>query len=181
MLPGQGLPDTPYSDETDDQSAAWRSELFGKLLIALVIAGHVLFYDVLPAVLAWAVGSAQGLDLFSGFDTPSLRRVAALGLFLSAVAAIITTESVTLLGRPFGRGTFITTAVAIGVVLFPSLADWHRIRLGLTPDQFAILQSYCYLALRVMVGFLIGAIVSWVGFARYMSQVSSDRPQHSRK
>jgi len=155
--------------------------LFGKLLIALVIAGHVLFYDVLPAVLAWAVGSAQGLDLFSGFDTPSLRRVAALGLFLSAVAAIITTESATLLGRPFGRGALITTAVAIGVVLFPSLADWHRIRLGLTPDQFAILQSYCYLALRVMVGFLIGAIVSWVGFARYMSQVSSDRPQHSRK
>ena len=181
MLPGQGLPDTPYSDETDAQSAVWRSALFGKLLIALVIAGHVLFYDVLPAVLAWAVGSAQGLDLFSGFDTPSLRRVAALGLFLSAVAAIITTESVTLLGRPFGRGTFITTAVAIGVVLFPSLADWHRIRLGLTPDQFAILQSYCYLALRVMVGFLIGAVVSWVGFARYMSQVSSDRPQHSRK
>src|SRR5712691_2014590 len=127
MFPGQGLPDT--SDETDAQSAAWGPELFGKPLIALVIAGHVLVYDVLPAVLAWAVGSAQGLDLFSGFDTPSIRRVAALGLFLSAVAAIITTESATLLGRPFGRGAFITTAVAIGVVLFPSLADWHRIRL----------------------------------------------------
>jgi len=175
------LPDTSIGDETDDRSSVWRSELFGKFLIALVIAGHVLFYDVLPAVLAWAVGSAQGLDLFSGFDAPSLRRVAALGFFLSAVAAIITTESVTLMGRPFGPGAFITTAVAIGVVLFPSVADWHRIRLGLAPDQFAILQSYCYLALRVMVGFLIGAIVSWVGLARYMSQLSAERPQHARK
>ena len=158
----------PYSDEKDDESDVWRSELLGKLLVPVGIAGHVLFYDVLPAVLAWAVGSAQGLDLFSGFDNPSLRRVAALGLFLSAVAAIITTESVTRLARPFGVGHFLAIVVAIGVALFPSLADWHRIRLGLAPEQFAILQSYCYLALRVMVGFLIGATVSWILLARYV-------------
>ena len=158
----------PYSDEKDDESDAGRSELLGKLLVPVGIAGHVLSYDVLPAVLAWAVGSAQGLDLFSGFDNPSLRRVAALGLFLSAVAAIITTESVTRLARPFGVGHFLAIVVAIGVALFPSLADWHRIRLGLAPEQFAILQSYCYLALRVMVGFLIGATVSWILLARYV-------------
>ena len=170
-----------YSDETNDERHVGRWELLWQLLIPVGIAGHILFYDVLPAVLAWAVSSTQGLDLFSGLDTPSLRRVAALGLFLSAVAAIITTESVTRLARPFSIGHFLATVVAIGVALFPSFADWHRVRLGLTPEQFALLQSYCYLALRVMVGILIGATLSWVLLASYVPLGSLGRPQYTRK
>src|SRR5206468_2307768 len=83
----------------------------------------------------------------SAFDHPSLRRLAGMGVFLSVIAAVITTESVTRLARPFGVRHFLATVVLIGAALFPSLADWHRVRLGLAPEQFAVLQSYCYLAL----------------------------------
>src|SRR5205809_68194 len=145
------------------------------------IVGHVLFYDVLPALLTWVVGSTAGLDLFSAIDNPSLRRLAGLGLFLSVVAAIITTESVTRLARPFSIGHFLTTVVLIGAALFPTLADWHRLRLGLTPEQFALVQAYCYLALKVMVGILIGATLSWILQARYARLVSSRRPEYTRK
>jgi hypothetical protein len=174
-----------YSNEADDKGEVTqnvrRREWLGKLLIPVGIAGHVLFYDALPVFLAWGVGAAGGLDLFVGFDNPSLGRVATLGVFLSAVAAVMTTESVTRMARPFGVGQFLTTAVVMGVALFPFLAEWHRVRLGLTAEQFAILQSYCYLALRVMVGILIGATVSWILLARYTSLAASPRPQYSRK
>jgi hypothetical protein len=168
----------PHSDETAAQGGIWRSELLWQLLVPVGIAGHILFFDVLPAVLAWAVSSSQGLDLFSGLDNPSLRRIAGLGLFLSALAAIITTESVTRLSRPFSIGHFLAACVAIGVALFPSLADWHRIHLGLTSEAYALLQSYCYLALRIMVGILIGATLSWVLLASY---VPLGGPHYTRK
>jgi len=171
----------PYSDEADERSAGRRSEMLEKLLVPVAVVGHVLFYDVLPALLTWVVGSTAGLDLFSAIDNPSLRRLAGLGLFLSVVAAIITTESVTRLARPFSIGHFLTTVVLIGAALFPTLADWHRLRLGLTPEQFALVQAYCYLALKVMVGILIGATLSWILQARYARLVSSRRPEYTRK
>src|SRR5439155_18257820 len=170
-----------YGNEADETSERGRSQLLEKLLVPVAIAGHVLFYDALPAVLAGVVGPTAGLDLFSAFDNPSLRRLAGLGLFLSVVAAIITTESVTRLARPFSIGHFLTTAVLIGAALFPTLADWHRLRLGLTPEQFALVQAYCYLALKVMVGILIGATLSWILQARYARLVSSRRPEYTRK
>jgi len=165
----------------DEQGTSGRWEWLARLLACFGIAGHVLFHDVLPAVLAWAVGSVDALNLFAGFDTPALRRVAGLGLFLSAVAAIITTESVTRMARPFGVGVFLTTVVATGVALFPSLAEWHRVPLPLTPEQFAVVQSYCYLALRVIVGILIGATVSWILLAGYASLLPPRRFQPTRK
>src|SRR5207245_9455204 len=105
----------PHSDETDAGRGIWRSELLWNLLVPVGIAGHNLFFDVLPAVLAWAVSSSQGLDLFSGLDNPSLRRIAGFGLFLSALAAIITTESVTRLCRPLSIGQLISPSLAIRV------------------------------------------------------------------
>lgn len=168
-----------YGDETEGGRPGRFAELLAKLLAVVAVAGHVLFYDALPAALAWVIGSVNGLDLFAGFESPSFRRVAGLGVFLSAVAAIITTESVTRLARPFSVGHFLATTAAIGLALFPSLADWHRLRLGLTPEQFAVLQSYCYLALRVTVGILIGATVSWILLAR--PAPFAPRPQYTRK
>ncbi|HEV8641902.1 MAG TPA: hypothetical protein VGV13_12445 [Methylomirabilota bacterium] len=165
--------------DADDASARGRWAWLGKLLVPVAIGGHVLFYDVLPALLAWVVGSAEGLDLFVGLDNPSLRRLAGLGLFLSAVAAIITAESVTRLARPFSLAHYLATVAVMGVALFPSLADWHRIRPGLTPDQFAIVQAYCYLVLKVTVGILIGATVSWILLAQPLSY--SPKPYYTRK
>jgi hypothetical protein len=164
-------------DEHGTSPWAW----VAKLLACFGVAGHILFHDVLPAGLAWAVGSSDALNLFSWFDTPALRRVAGLGLFLSAVAAIITTESVTRMARPFGVGSLLALFAAIGVALFPSLAEGHRLALGLTPEQFAVVQSYCYLALRVLVGMLIGATVSWILLAGYAPFGPVHRFQASRK
>jgi hypothetical protein len=177
-----------YRNEADERSEVRdevrgdvrRWDWLGKLLVPVGIAGHVVFYDVLPISLAWVVGSTGGLGLFVGFDHPSLHRLATLGVFLSAVAAVITTESVTRLARPFSIGHFLAAVVVIGAALFPFLAEWHRVGLGLTPEQFAILRSYCYLALRVTVGILIGATVSWILLARY-TPASSPRLQYTRK
>lgn len=170
-----------YQNDAQDSPERGRSEWMAKLLVPVAVVGHVLFYDVLPASLAWAAGWVGGLDLFSGFDNPALHRVAGLGMFLSAVAAIITTESVTRLARPFSVGHFLVAVVAMGAALFPALADWHRVRLGLAPEHFAVLQSYCYLALRVVVGILIGATVSWILLVRYTPLTAAPRPQYSRK
>lgn len=168
-----------YRDETQREGSGPFAESLARLLLVVGLGGHILFYDVLPAALAWVVGSAGGLNLFAGFESPTFQRVAGLGVFLSALGAIITTESITRLARPFSIGPFLVTVFAIGAALFPSLADWHRLRLGLTPEQFAVLQSYCYLALRVMVGILIGATVSWILLARPAPFVP--RPQLTRK
>src|SRR3989442_11041438 len=138
----------PYSDEADERSAGRRSEVLEKLLVPVAIVGHVLFYDVLPALLTWVVGSTAGLDLFSAIDNPSLRRLAGLGLFLGVVAAIITTESVTRLARPFSIGTFLTTVVLIRAALFPTPADWPPLRPRLTPQQFPLVEGYWSLALK---------------------------------
>ncbi|PYN38126.1 MAG: hypothetical protein DMD98_04355 [Candidatus Rokuibacteriota bacterium] len=156
-----------YGDEPKEARDGARSQLLARLLVPVRIAGHVLFYDALPALLAWGIGSARWLDVFSAFDSPSLRRLAGLGLFLSVVAAIMTTETVTRLARPFTVRHFLFTTVVIGIALFPSLADWHRIRLGMAPEHFALLQAYSYLVLKVTVGMLIGATVSWVLLRRY--------------
>jgi len=176
---GEG-PDMRYGDEMDEPGDVGHSELLAKLLVPVSFAGHVLFYDVLPAALTWIAGSPKGLDLFSAFEHPALRRLAGIGIFLSVIAAVITTESVTRLARPFSVRHFLVTVVLIGGALFPSLADWHRVRLGLTPEQFALLQAYCYLALKVAVGILIGATVSWILLTRYVSQPAR-RPQYQRK
>ena len=90
-----------YGDEPKEARDGAPSQLLARLLVPVRIAGHVLFYDALPALLAWGIGSARWLDVFSAFDSPSLRRLAGLGLFLSVVAAIMTTETVTRLARPF--------------------------------------------------------------------------------
>jgi hypothetical protein len=169
-----------YEEEPDEARDLARWEFLARLLVPVRIAGHVLFYDALPALLAWGLGSARWLDLFSAFDNPALRRLTGLGIFLSIVAAIMTTESVTRLARPFSLRQFLATTVVIGVALFPPLADWHRIRLGLAPEYFALLQSYSYLVLKITVGILIGATVSWVLVGRY-TIVSLHRPQYTRK
>jgi hypothetical protein len=66
-----------YGEEPDEARdfarGVARPELLARLLVPVRIAGHVLFYDPLPALLAWAIGSARWLDVFSAFDSPSLR------------------------------------------------------------------------------------------------------------
>src|SRR5438046_315509 len=104
-----------------------------------------------------------------------------LSLLVRGVPARITTESVTRLARPFSVGQFLTTVVLFGAALFPTLAEWHRVRLGLTPEQFALLQAYCYLALKLMVGILVGATVSWILLARHTPLLPPPRPRSEER
>ena len=60
-----------YGDEPKEARDGARSQLLARLLVPVRIAGHVLFYDALPALLAWGIGSARWLDVFSAFDSPS--------------------------------------------------------------------------------------------------------------
>jgi hypothetical protein len=151
------------ADDLDEEAERPPSRIPAALLTVVGIAWGIALYDGLPAVLAWAVSAGEGLDVFSQFIEASLQqRLGRLGLFLSVVAAIITTESVTRLVRPFGLAEFLLTALGIGGALFPFLAASHRVSLGLTADQLAVLLSYAYLALKIFVGILIGATVSWV-------------------
>lgn len=148
--------DDPYAEDE-------RSPVLAKLAGALRVVWSVVLYDGVPALLAWAVSAVEVVDVVSPFTDASLpRRLGRLGLFLSVIAAIITNESVIRLARPFGLGKFVLTVSTLGVALFPLLAAWHRLPLGLTPDQLAVVLSYAYLILKVAVGVLIGATVSWV-------------------
>ena len=65
-----------YDDEMEVAGDVGRSELLAKLLVPVGVAGHVLFYDLLPAALTWVVGSPHGLDLFSAFDGFGVRPAA---------------------------------------------------------------------------------------------------------
>src|SRR5262249_61274167 len=137
---GEG-PDMRYGDEMDEPGDVGHSELLAKLLVPVSFAGHVLFYDVLPAALTWIAGSPKGLDLFSAFEHPALRRLAGIGIFLSVIAAVITTESVTRLARPFSVRHFLVTVVLIGGGTLPPPADWHRVRPRPAPRQFRLLPT----------------------------------------
>ena len=160
--------ETRYEQAEDERGVA--RAVLDTVLVVLGVAFNILLgawnlilHVGLPAVLTWGVGTARGLDVLSPLiDAPLQHRLGPLALLLSITAAIITTESVTRLGRPFGLGKFFVTTVAVGAALFPFLAVSHRLTVRFTPDQIAVVLSYAYLALRVAIGVLIGAIVSWV-------------------
>jgi hypothetical protein len=146
---------------------AERSPAVDQLLAALSVVWTILVHLGLPASLALVINTAEALDVFSPFIDATLhRRLGALGLLLSVGAAIVTTESVARLGRPFGIGKFVVTAAMIGVAAFPFLTASHRVTFGLGPNESAVVLSYAYLALKLCVGVLIGATVSWVLYAR---------------
>ncbi|MGH7393214.1 MAG: hypothetical protein ACREM3_27725, partial [Candidatus Rokuibacteriota bacterium] len=89
-------------------------------------------------------------------------RLGRLGLFLGMGAAVIATESLIRMARPFGLGSFLLTAAAMGVAMLPFVAEPHDVKLGLTQGQFAVVVSYAYLVLKVGVGVIVGAVLSWI-------------------
>lgn len=116
----------------------------------------------LPAGLAWIIGGER-FDVLGPLIDPVLpMRLGRLGLLLSLVAAIVTTQSLLWLGRPFGIPQLAGTVGLIALALFPFLASIHRMPFGLTEEQIAVASAYAYLVLKVAVGVLAGAIVSWI-------------------
>jgi hypothetical protein len=136
----------------------------------------------LPAVLAWLAGAGERFDVLGPVVDPALpARLGRLGVFLSVVAAIVTTQSLLWLGRPLGIGQLIGTSAAIGVALFPFLASAHGLPAGLSPEQIAVAAAYAYLVLRVAVGILVGGIVAWVLIAHLPTAAAAPRRLTPRK
>jgi len=163
--PGRYQPASPASRASGPVQAVLDNLLRVLDVVLNLLSGvwNLVLHVGLPAVLAWGVGAARGLDVLSPLIDEGLqRRLGPLALLLSIGAAIITTESITRLDRPFGIGKYLLTTVAVGAAMFPFLAVGHHVPMHLTPDQIAMALSYAYLALRVGMGVLIGALVSWV-------------------
>lgn len=153
--------DEEPEEEAPDRHEGW--PVLERLGRAVGAAWNLLLHAGIPAALMLAISTAERLDVVGPLTDDLLqRRLGPLGLLLGVVAAVITTYSFTLLGRPFSLGKFLVTAVLIGGAIFPFLAASNRLTLGLTTDQLAVLLAYAYLGLKVAVGVLVGATFSWV-------------------
>ena len=151
----------PFGDDDvyDDENA----EALAKIRAFFSVVWQVALHVGLPVLCVWAVNASEGVDLFAPFmDGAVADRLGRLGLFLGMGAAVIATESLTRVARPFGLGAFLLTAGAMGVAMLPFLAEPNDVKLGLTPGQFAVVVAYAYLILKVGVGVIVGAVVSWI-------------------
>lgn len=147
--------DEPYDDEN--------AEVLAKIRAFFGVIWQVALHVGLPVLCVWAVNASEWVDLFAPFmDGAVADRLGRLGLFLGMGAAVIATESLTRVARPFGLGSFLLTASAMSVAMLPFLAEPNDVSLGLTPGQFAVVVAYAYLVLKVGVGVIIGAVVSWI-------------------
>lgn len=157
--------DDEPEEEAPEPDEGWPVlERLGRSVGAAVgAAWNLVLHFGIPAAMMLAISTAERLDVVGPLTDDLLqRRLGPLGLLLGVVAAVITTYSFTLLGRPFSLGKFLVTAIVIGGAIFPFLAASNRLTLGLTADQLAVLLAYAYLGLKVAVGVLVGATFSWV-------------------
>jgi hypothetical protein len=156
------------------------AEALAKLRAFLRVVFGVALYGALPALLVWALSAARDLNLLSPLiDAGVQQRLGRLGLFLGAVAAIIATESLTRLNRPFGLGPFFLTVTGLGVAMFPFLAARHEVTFGLSEQQVGLVLSYAYLVVEVAVGLLVGAIMSWILLAHGDPEPLPLRPRYT--
>jgi len=148
--------DDLYDDDENAEALAKIRAFFG---VVWQVALHV----GLPVVAVWAINASERVDVFAPFmDGAVAGRLGRLGLFLGMGAAVVATESLTRMERPFGLGAFLLTVAGMAVAMLPFVAGPNDVSLGLTKGQFAVVVSYAYLILKVGVGVIVGAVVSWV-------------------
>jgi hypothetical protein len=151
----------PFADDDayDDENA----EALAKIRAFFGVVWQIVLHVGMPVAGVWAINASERMDLFAPFmDGAVAERLGRLGLFLGMGAAVIATESLTRVARPFGLGSFLLTAGAMAVAMLPFLAEPNDVRLGLTSGQFAVVVAYAYLVLKVGVGVIVGAVMSWV-------------------
>jgi hypothetical protein len=123
---------------------------------------NILFNDVAPAALVWAIHQARVYELFQlPVSAVIVDRIGTIGLWLSALAAVVANEAF-LRRPPFNLWHFFASALAIAMALFPFIAASYDVDWGPSPEAIAIISHYCFLALEVAFGVLIGGSLSLV-------------------
>ncbi len=119
---------------------------------------------VVPGILTAALGIVQRLGWLSILPgNPVIEREYGLyGLLLGVAGAIVTSASCLKHGREYGFIAFLSTVVAGLALSSPFIAWRYGMQLGLAPMQFALLGTFAYLGLYVVLGVLIGGCWSLV-------------------
>jgi hypothetical protein len=111
-----------------------------------------------PGILTALLGIAQRLGWLSLLPgNPVIEREYGLyGLALGVAGAIVTSGSCLKPAREYGFGAFLSTGVAGLVLASPFIAWRYGMQFGLAPMQFALLGTFAYLGLSIVLGILIG-------------------------
>jgi hypothetical protein len=119
---------------------------------------------VVPGILTAALGIVQRLGWLSILPgNPVIEReYGPYGLLLGVAGAIVTSASCLKQGREYGFVAFLSTVVAGLALASPFIAWRYGMQLGLAPMQFALLGTFAYLGLYVVLGVLIGGCWSLV-------------------
>jgi hypothetical protein len=111
-----------------------------------------------PGGITAALGVAQRLGWLSLLPAnPVIERdYGTYGLVLGICAAIVTSGTFVKDGREYGFLKFLIT-VMIGLILASPFIAWrYGQQFGLAPQYFAILGTFAYLGIHVIIGVLIG-------------------------
>ncbi len=119
---------------------------------------------VLPGILTAILGIVQRLGWLSLLPgNPVIEKEYGLyGLVLGVAGTIVTSASFLKQGREYGFVAFLSTVVAGLVFASPFIAWRYGMQFGLAPMQFALLGTFAYLGLYVVLGILIGGCWSLV-------------------
>lgn len=119
---------------------------------------------VVPGILTAALGIVQRLGWLSVLPgNPVIEREYGLyGLVLGVAGAIVTSASCLKHGREYGFVAFLSTVLAGLALASPFIAWRYGMQFGLAPMQFALLGTFAYLGLYVVLGVLIGGCWSLV-------------------
>jgi len=119
---------------------------------------------VVPGILTAALGIVQRLGWLSILPgNPVIEREFGLyGLVLGVTGAIVTSASCLKQGREYGFVAFLSTVLAGLALASPFIAWRYGMQFGLAPMQFALLGTFAFLGLSVVLGVLIGGCWSLV-------------------
>jgi hypothetical protein len=136
--------------------------------------GRMLRDQAVPALGTVAFDVVQRLGLVQFLPSPPSpdSRYRNLGLFLSIVAAIVTSTDFSQPGHVFGLGALLTATAALILCLVPFIGARDPAFFGLGPDAFATVSMVAYLGLYVVIGILLGG-----GWTRIVK--GSSRPPRS--
>ena len=89
-------------------------------------------------------------------------------LFLGAAAALVASGIFGRVGRQFGVGEFLVTALVGFVTMTPFVSARYGIYFGIPPSQFAMYATFAYMGLFVSIGVIVGGC--WSNVVKYFRE-----------